>query len=175
MGFPGVKIKKTSVKLGVEFKTTDDFIKAIENNGGLISSSARDMMSKSEFVFSEKDTEDRVVILSVRDLGFSNDYDTSFEKILSRAKELGLEPCPSEIGPKLCIQNLIQEKKDKSKDASIYCVIAMDPITDSKNELRLFDVVINNDKYINGLSTDIASSSSSKRYRVDCPFAFIHK
>ena len=171
MGFPGIKIKKTSVKLGVEFKTTDDFIKAIENRGGFINSSARDIMSKPEFVFSEKDTEVRVVILSVGNLGFSNNK--SIEEIINRAKELGLEPCPPDIGPKLCIQNLIQEKKDGSKDASIYCVIAMAPITNSKNELRLFDVIIDNEDYINGLTTD--SGSPSKYYRVDYPFAFVHK
>ena len=72
-----------------------------------------------------------LVILSVAELGFGEA--TPRDKIYARAKELGLELCPAEVGPALRLAYPNQPYVE-------WLRIAMDPIPDSGGDLGVFGV-----------------------------------
>lgn len=129
--FPEGKIKQKTIKLGTELKTKDDFLKAIESQGGQTSYWAKQIMSKPEFSASEEEFNENLVILSVKALGFPDS--ATVKEIFERAKELGLELCPPETGPQLRLQYPEQSVGE-------WCLIGMNPITGSGGNPKLFDV-----------------------------------
>jgi hypothetical protein len=85
--------------------------------------------------WSLKSREEVILIrLSVEDLGFSSG--ATLEEIYAKAKELGLELCPPEVGPQLRLQYLDQSTGDNT-------YVGMKPIPDGKGNPRLFSVVHN--------------------------------
>jgi len=96
-----------------------------------IAESAENLLSKSSFTLSLTEEEIQLVNVSVADLGFSKDVNHG--EIYAKAKELGLELCPSEVGPQLRLQY-----KDQPKDE--WLLIAMEPIVDSYGELGIFKI-----------------------------------
>jgi hypothetical protein len=126
---PELKIFKT-LKLGT-VKTADDFREAVKDKGMCIGDYANDILGKPAFTAAAEETEVDLVVISVAELGFKGG--AKREDIYSRAKELGLQLCPSEAGPQLRIQYADQPKDE-------WLVIATEPITDSDGALRLFDV-----------------------------------
>ena len=125
--FPESKIRQKTIKLGTGIKTKDDFEKAIKSRGGKISGWAKEIMSKRKFKISEKESNEKLVILSVKDLGFT------VKEIFERAKELGLKLCPPEAGPQLILQYPEQPFGE-------HCVIGMNPIYDSNGNPRIFSL-----------------------------------
>jgi hypothetical protein len=124
------KVFKT-IKLGTGLKTADDFRKAIKENKMRISDWASDILGKPAFTVAAEETELDLVVVSVAELGFKNG--ATREQIYARAKELGLDLCPAEVGPQLCLQ-------DKDQINREWWVVAMEPITDSDGSLELFRV-----------------------------------
>jgi hypothetical protein len=120
-----------TIKLGTGLKTADDFRKAIKECGMKISSWASDILGKPVFTVAVKETELDLAVASVAELGFKNG--ATREQIYSRAKELGLELCPNEVGPQLRLQY-------KDQPNSEWLAVAIEPITDSGGGLRLFSV-----------------------------------
>jgi len=124
------KVFKT-IKLGTGLKTAGDFRKAIKDNKMRIGDWANDILGKPAFTVATEETELDLVVVSVAELGFKDG--ATREQIYARAKELGLDLCPAEVGPQLRLQY-----KDQPNGELL--VIAMEPITDSDGDLDLFDV-----------------------------------
>ncbi len=98
------------IKLGIGLGTADGFRKAIINSGLRISDWAIDMLANKAFTAAIKEQEIDLVVMSVKELGFKRI--TRYHQICARAKELGLELCPAEVGPQLRLQYLDQPKNE---------------------------------------------------------------
>lgn len=110
-------------------KTADDFRQAIKDGGMKIGDNANDILGKPEFVAAAEETEVDLVKVTIAELGFTKG--ATHERIYSRAKKLGLELCPSEVGPQLRLQY-----KDQPKDEEVR--VGMKPIRSSGGYLRGF-------------------------------------
>ncbi|MDP3991183.1 MAG: hypothetical protein Q8P63_02720 [Candidatus Nealsonbacteria bacterium] len=125
-----LKIWKT-IKLGIGLKTADDFRKAIKGNGFNISEWANDVLGKPAFKVATEEIEVNLVRLTVAELGFKKG--ARRDQIYECAKKLGLELCPSEVGPQLRLQY-----RDQPNDEWI--IVGMEPITDSGGRLYVLRV-----------------------------------
>jgi len=94
--WPGFPVWKT-IKLGTGLKTADDFREALKDGGFRIGDWANDILGKPAFKAAVEETEIDLVVVSVAELGFKKG--ATREDIYKRAQELGLEVCPSEVGP----------------------------------------------------------------------------
>jgi hypothetical protein len=102
-----LKIFKT-IKLGTGLKTADDFRKAIMDKGMHFYS--EDVLSRLISAVAAEETEVDLVVVSIAELGFKNGAYP--KQIYARAKELGLQPCPAEVGPQLRLQYPEQPNKE---------------------------------------------------------------
>ncbi len=124
--FPEGKIKQKTIKLGTGLKTKADFVKAIKAQGGVIDDWAKHLMGQPDFVVSDQESEKNIIIITMDCLGIP--YGEKIEKIFKKAKDLGLEFCPPEIGPQLRLQyqkQTIYEKYYigmKQNKSLIFCV-----------------------------------------------------
>ncbi|MDP3997721.1 MAG: hypothetical protein Q8P73_04450 [bacterium] len=119
------------IKLGTGLKTADDFRQAIKDNDLRLGDWASDILGKEAFTVAIEEQEVDLVVMSVKELGFKGN--ARFDQICARAKELGLELCPAEVGPQLRLQYLDQPKNE-------WLIIAMEAIRDSDGHLGVFDV-----------------------------------
>jgi len=119
-----------TIKLGT-LKNADEFRKALKKNGLKIGDWGNDILGKPAFTVTSVEEEIQLVNLSVADLGFKDG--ANYGNICAKAKELGLELCPNEVGPQLRLQYKDQPKGE-------YLRIAMEPITDSDGYLFIFNV-----------------------------------
>lgn len=126
-----LKIWKT-IKIGMGFKTADEFYQAITKVGGKISNYAKDIMGKSDFVssISSVSTELDLCVMTTKEIiGKAG----TLKEIYAGIKKLGGELVPAEVGPQLRLQYLDQPKGE-------WLLIAMQPIKDSDGGLGVFDV-----------------------------------
>ncbi len=133
-----------TIKIGTKgLKTADNFRKALGKDGHEIGTYANDILGKPAFKVSETETEVDLVNVSVGELGFKEGATNA--QIFERAKELGLELCPNEVGPQLRLQYVDQPNGE-------WLLIAMEPIADSDSDLMLFVVERRDDgaSYLSG-------------------------
>lgn len=95
--FPEGKIQRYETTIGG--KTKDELVEELKEKDIYISSYAKDLLDSPDFKTSKSTEELELVRLTVADLGFRNGATT--DEIYARAEELGLELCPSEVGPQL--------------------------------------------------------------------------
>ena len=119
-----------TIKIGT-FKNAKELRKALKKNGFGISDKAKDILGKPAFIVAVVEEEIQLVNVSVADLGYKSG--ATYKDICAKAKELGLEFCPNEIGPQLRLQY-----KNQPKGEDLY--IAMEPISDSGGDFRIFNV-----------------------------------
>ena len=119
-----------TIKLGTH-KNADALRKALKKADFRISDWGNDILGKPAFTVASAEEEIQLVNLSVADLGFKEG--ATYKNICAKAKELGLELCPNEVGPQLRLQYKDQPKGE-------YLRIAMEPITDSDGSLNIFNV-----------------------------------
>jgi len=119
-----------TVKLGTH-KDAAALRKAMIDEGMKIGSWGDDILGKPAFKMSSVEKDVDLVVRSVAELGFKKG--ATYVDICAKAKELGLELCPNEVGPQLCLQYKDQPKGE-------WLVIAMEAITDSGGVLGVFDV-----------------------------------
>lgn len=124
-----------SVELGI-YKNADELCKVLRENGFLISDWAKDILTSPTFTVASLKEEIQLVNISVGELGFENE--ASYGDICDKAKEIGLELCPNEVGPQLRLQY-----KNQQKGESI--CIAMEPVIDSEDTQSLFRLTKHND------------------------------
>jgi hypothetical protein len=72
-----------------------------------------------------------LVVVSVAELGFPDG--ATLKDIYAKAKTFDLELCPCEVGPQLRLQYMDQPNGE-------WLLVAMEPITDSDGDPRVFDV-----------------------------------
>ena len=120
-----------TIKLGTGLKTADDFRKSLKDNGFRIGDYVNDILGKTAFTVATEETELDLIVVSVAELGFKDG--ATHEQIFARAKEHGLDLCPTEVGPQLRLQY-----KDQPNGEQL--VVAMEPITASDGDLLLFGV-----------------------------------
>lgn len=120
-----------TIKLGTGLKTDKDFRQAIEKAGCRVSDWAADILGKPAFSAANEATEVDLVKVTVVELGFPNG--ATRHDIYRKAKELGLELCPSEVGPQLRLQYLDQPMHE-------WVLIGMEPMTGSGGSLKMFGV-----------------------------------
>lgn len=127
---PDFKTFRT-LKLGTGIKDADGFRKALKKADCNIGDWGNNILGKPAFKVAEAETEVELVVVSNAELGFENG--ATVKETYARAKELGLELCPNEVGPQLRLQY-----KDQPKGG--WLLIAMEPITDSGGDLYVFYV-----------------------------------
>ena len=125
-----LKVWKT-IKLGTDFRTADDFRKALKGNGFNIGDWANDILGKPAFMVATEETEVDLVKVTVAELGFKKGARRN--QIYERARDLGLELCPPEVGPQLRLQYQDQPNGE-------WILVAMEPIVDSGGDPELFYV-----------------------------------
>jgi hypothetical protein len=118
-----------TIKLGAGLKTGDEFCVEIEASGCKLGIWGKDILDKA--VFTSRYREVDLVIKSVEELGFENGATRS--QIYERAIGLGLQLCPSEVGPQLRLQYRNQPKDE-------WLLIGMQPVVDSDKVPSLFVV-----------------------------------
>ncbi len=98
--FPEGKILKETVTIGG--KTVEELLVELKKQKINISPDAESMLKSDKFIVSERSENFTLVRLKVRDLGFTREPTT--DEIYAKAKSLGLELCPAEVGPHLRLQ-----------------------------------------------------------------------
>ena len=109
--------------------SVDSLHQLLVDDGFKISEYAGQILNKAKLV--KGVTELELVVITQVDLGFPEG--TTFENMVLRAKEWGLERCPAEVGPYL---RLVYKDQPKGE----WLRIAMEPIADSGGGLGVFDV-----------------------------------
>lgn len=121
-----------TLTLGTGPKNANGFRRALKSGGFRIGDRGNDILGKSAFTVSPKDTEVDLVVVTVSQLGFREG--ATRENIYKRAHELGLSLCPAEVGPQLRLAY-------KDQPQGEWCLIGMEPITDSDGYPCVFVVV----------------------------------
>lgn len=103
---PSEKIFKVwkTIKIGTH-KTSDDLLSELKRNDIYVHGCIKDAIEKSIIVISPSEEEVQLVKVSPRELGLSSvTYLVTYDEILLKAREFGLELCPPEVGPQLLLQ-----------------------------------------------------------------------
>jgi hypothetical protein len=95
-----------TVTLGT-YKTIDALRDALDAKRIHVGDRADEIIGRPALNLSEMRRDARLVVLAVSDLGFEEEG-PSLAEIYARARELGFELCPAEVGPQLRLQYLNQ-------------------------------------------------------------------
>lgn len=125
-----VRVWRT-IELGIGPKTVDDLRSALRDGNLRLSDWASDIFGKPAFAVATEETEVDLVKVTVAELGFKQGAKS--DQIYKRAKELGLELCPAEVGPQLRLQYKDQPKGE-------WLLIGMEPILDSNGSPSTFSL-----------------------------------
>jgi hypothetical protein len=123
------RLRFKTVQLGTGLATADHFRAALKAADCGIAEHANEILGS----FQPAATKAKVnlVVRSVADLGFR--HAATYDELCSRARALGLELCPAEIGPQLRLQYRAQPYLHWLK-------IAMEPILHSSGRPVIFSV-----------------------------------
>lgn len=124
LAFPVFK----TITLGV-YESGKAYSRALARAGFTIGDWASNILDKIQV--SQSRVQLDLVVRSVAELGF--DKATRYDAICAKAKELGLQLCPAEVGPTLRLTYSDQPYRE-------WFWIAMEPILDSDGALRVFEV-----------------------------------
>lgn len=158
--FPEERVKFRGVELGTGIKDGHAFQKAIENQGMQVYEYAARVLESPSFKVVAGERNVDVVEVSVASLGF-NAF-TRYDKICARAKELGLELCPTEVGPQLRLQYRDQPPNE-------YLIVAMDAIILSDGNPHVFVVA----RSVGGLWLGTSDGGPGNEWSLDARFAFL--
>lgn len=110
-------------------QTAKAYRAALSARGHSVGGWADELLGKMEIA--ETETEAKLVRLTVAELGFKNP--ATYDEIIAKAKELGLELCPAEVGPKLRLEY-------ESQPNGEWLTVAMKPIVGSDGFAHVFYV-----------------------------------
>jgi len=129
MSFPNVPLGQIVISLGTEPKTADDFREEFRRSEIQLDRDGDALLSSDAFMVSKKERFVELVVMSMFKLGV--DSSARYSDIIKKAKAMGLDLCPAEVGPQLRLQY-------KQQPYGENLAIAMEPIT---NLRRIFRVV----------------------------------
>jgi hypothetical protein len=125
--FPEGRIERRTIEIGG--KTAKEYEAELTKEGFRIHDYAKDLLARMPTSKEKRETD--VIRLKVSDLGFTRA--TRYDEICRRAKELGLDLAPAEVGPALRLAMKEQSMGD-------WVAVAMEALTDRDGRLRVFDV-----------------------------------
>jgi len=125
--FPKNKILRKTIELTE--KSPQEYEEELIKQGYQIGDYAKQILKKVETLKQKEDAD--LVSFSVAQLGFPSG--ATLKQIYDKAKELGLELCPPQVGPELRLSYTDQFMNE-------YLVVAMDPINDSEGSPGLLSV-----------------------------------
>ena len=123
-----------TIKLGT-CKTPDEYRTALKKARYRIGDWGNDILGKTSC--SQDETKVDLVVLSIKELGFNKG--AYYESICAKTLQLGLELCPAEVGPALRLSYKEQPRGE-------WLHIAMEAITDSDGDPRIFAVIYDSGK-----------------------------
>jgi hypothetical protein len=108
-----------TIKLGT-YKNADELCNALRGSGiSTINKTVENVIQRDPEFIIASEKEIKLINISVAEIGFPNG--ANYGDILSKAEELGLSLCPSEVGPQLHLQYKDQPKSELLR-------IAMEPV-----------------------------------------------
>lgn len=122
--FPDKKIFMQTLKTDPDVNSPALAEEALKGKNMYLSDWGKDILYKTEF--SKEIQKYELVCFTVRQLGFPDEPTT--DEIYKKAEDLGLELCPAEVGPHLCLQYSGKE----------WMLIAMKQITDRHGDPYVF-------------------------------------
>ena len=128
--FPEGRVKQRTIELG-GFKDGKAFETELEKKGMKTNEWSQHLLESPDFKVLGTHEQADLIELSVASLGFNTN--TRYDKICERAKELGLDLCPAEVGPQLRLQYTDQPQGE-------WFILAMKAISDRDGHPGLFDV-----------------------------------
>jgi hypothetical protein len=131
--------KFITIKLGAEPKNRNDFYHVFSHRGIKVEQWARKILDSKDFTVADKEREVDLVNVTTFELGLNNL--ATREEIYNRAKKLGLELCPAEVGPRMALQH-------KGRYEGEWIIVGMEPVLLSDGVKELFSVKYDNLKMI---------------------------
>ncbi len=126
------------VKVGTGLHTGAEFYQKLRNNKFTIRGGAEQLLEAPSFTVSSEEREIELVVVSTFQLGFKNG--AVRKHVYERAEELGLKPCPPEVGPQLRLQC-------SDQSAGIWSlIVATLPLPNRSNQERLFRLLLSEDR-----------------------------
>ena len=156
--FPEGKIHRDTIEIGG--KTAEQLERELEQAGIKMTNGSKAMLGSDDFVPSKNMEQATLIHLMVVDLGFTKSVTT--DQIYQRAKELGLELCPAEVGP----HYRLTYRQDQSMDRWSY--VGMKQITDSDGFPDIFSLECRD----GGLWLDIHIAKPDYEWDPTMQFAF---
>ena len=132
---PELKVFKT-IRLGTRLQSAEDFIGALRHEGCSFTPGAISALQSPAFTVATEETEVDLVAVSVAELGLGDR--TCYPIVYKRARDLGLELCPPEVGPQLRLQYMDQPYSKILPPEALH--IGMKPIAASDGRPRIFAV-----------------------------------
>ncbi len=127
--FPDKKVFLRTIETDSTIQSPQEAEKVLLDKDYIISYGAEDILQKT--IFSQEGKTYNLVSFSVSQLGLPGG--ATLREIYIKAQELGLELCPAEVGPQLRLHYSDQSNNE-------WLVVAMDSISDSSGDPRLFRV-----------------------------------
>lgn len=134
--FPEGKIRRDVIEIGG--KSKEQLERELKQRGINISAYAEDMLHSQDFTTLNTPVNIDTVRLKVQDLGFKSSETPTTDEVYAKANELGLDPCPTEVGPHLRL-------KDQNQPLGEWYYIGMKQITDRNGGPRVFRLARNGD------------------------------
>jgi hypothetical protein len=127
----GLKVNKPAhfpvwrtITLGT-YKGVDAYRRALDAAGIKIGDAADEILGRPAFPYGTMKTDVELVLLSAEDLGFKSQ--SSLADVYKRARQVGLELCPAEVGPQLRLDYRNQPRGEA-------LTIAMEPVVTYSGE-----------------------------------------
>lgn len=117
-----------TITLGTQ-KSSLHYREALKFNGYCIDELANEILKKIKI--DKEGIQIDLAMMTVSDLGLKNGL---FQGIVARANEIGLEPCPAEAGPALCLNCTIKSYIKPFQ-------LAMKPVDVSDGTSRVFQII----------------------------------
>ena len=127
--FPEGRIRQNRVAIGG--KTPIELQQDLRSKEFNVTIDAKDMIENPDFITQENTENIDLVYLKVADLGLTGIVRT--DEIYERAKQLGLDLCPSEVGPQMRLDYVDQPAKE-------YLYIGTQQIVASDGNSRVFQL-----------------------------------
>ena len=158
---PEFKIWK-KIKPRPMYPRGDDFCGAIMDKGFRLGVEARDVLRRKDFPIATEPMNLDLVLVSITSLGINGMW--QYSSICDRARKLGLELCPAEVGPWLRM-----EYREQPFGEAV--VIAMEAIPNKTGDPRIFTVA--HDRETGAQWLRAFSGNWDYVWRLDRQFVFV--